>query len=503
MPAATVIASLTAAPSADRLGALAAQAEILEVRADLFPAPDVDWLRAHFPGRLLYTLRSAAEGGADQRSGSDRRRALAAAAKAYDLVDLERRDVDAGALQSVPAAKRLRSWHGKVESLEELQSIASRMMEDEAYWYKLVNWVDSSGPDRWPLILVHGLRRDDVIAFGGGEIGGWTRLVAPALGSPAMYVAAGERPAAAGQFPIERLTHDFRWPLPAEVHALYGVVGCPVAHSLSPYLFNRALRYLEIPALYVPFHVEKFGEFWLEVVEEGGFVEAGCPLRGLSVTAPDKRIAMAVAGATSPLVDRIGSANTLVFRDGVWEAESTDPEGVLGTLAPSPPPGPRSARCGARCRRSGPGGRAGRCASRRASDDVQSQPRAPSLGGARTRARLLELGGPRSGAVRGDRPGHVPRAWRRRCRYPVRCPRCPQTPSASIWSTGATDRHRGLRRCGRAGGSESMVARRFYTRRCRSLPRCWIDRCRATWWPSCWPRWKRFEGWPTGQAAGP
>ena len=50
------------------------------------------------------------------------------------------------------------------------------------------------------------------------------------------------------------------------------------------------------------------------------------------MTAPDKLIAIAVAGATSPVSERIGSANTLVRRQGVWEADSTDPEGVLGPL---------------------------------------------------------------------------------------------------------------------------------------------------------------------------
>jgi len=332
VPATIVIASLTSAPEAERLAALAGEAHVLEVRADLFSPPDVDWLRRHFPGRLLFTLRSVAEGGTDRRPAADRHALLTAAAADWDLVDLELRDVDAGTLDLVPAGKRVLSWHGAPESFEELQSVAARMLAFEAHWYKLVNWVDRSGPDRWPLVLLHGLGRDDVIAFGGGEIGSWTRVMAPVLGSPAIFVAAGPRPAAPGQFPIERLAIDFCWPLPTEVRALFGVVGRPVAHSLSPYLFNRALRRLDMPALYVPFHVEKFGEFWLEVVEEGGFVEAGCPLRGLSVTAPNKRIAMAVAGATSPLVDRICSANTMVFRDGVWEADSTDPEGVLGPL---------------------------------------------------------------------------------------------------------------------------------------------------------------------------
>lgn len=330
--AAKVIASLTAAPAPERLRELAATAEVLEIRADLFAEPDGSWLRQHFPGRLLYTLRSKEEGGRFGGGLAERQARLTAAAAAYDLVDLERRDLEPQTLEAVPPNQRVISWHGKPDSLEKLQQVAESLMVEQAYWYKLVTWAAKSGPERWPLALLHALGRDDVIAFAAGDVGTWTRLMAPVLGSPAIFAAGGPRPAAPGQLAVERLVGDYRWPLPQEIHWLFGIVGRPVAHSLSPYLFNRALREMEISGLYLPFHVENFGEFWLEVVEEGGFVEAGCSLRGLSVTAPYKRIAVAVAGATSPLVERIASANTLTRREGVWEADSTDPEGVLGPL---------------------------------------------------------------------------------------------------------------------------------------------------------------------------
>ena len=50
---------------------------------------------------------------------------------------------------------------------------------------------------------------------------------------------------------------------------LFGVVGNPVLHSLSPRLHNTAYRELGLPFLYLPFHVESFGDFWLEVIGPG------------------------------------------------------------------------------------------------------------------------------------------------------------------------------------------------------------------------------------------
>ena len=84
--------------------------------------------------------------------------------------------------------------------------------------------------------------------------------------------------------------------------------------------------------LYLPFEMPVFGDFWLDVVESALLQDLGFPLTGLSVTSPFKEIALAVAGAASPLAERIRSANTLVLRGGVWEAESTDPDGIRGPL---------------------------------------------------------------------------------------------------------------------------------------------------------------------------
>ena len=333
MPSKTdIIASLTAAPAPERLRELDGVAEILEVRADLVPDLPAGRLRQDFGGRLLYTLRSREEGGEGSSDASARRRKLVAAAREFDLVDLEHRDLEEETLGAIPPEQRLISWHGRPESPEELGDAARDSLSIPAWRYKLVTFVEQSGPDRWPLILLKQSARDDLIAFAAGETGTWTRLVAPHLGSPAVFASGHGPPAAAGQLTVERLIHDYRWPLAGPLRWLFGVVGNPVLESLSPYIHNRALRALDLPGLYLPFHVKHFGEFWLEVVEEGGFTEAGCSLRGLSVTAPSKRIAMAVAGATSPLVELIRSANTLVFRDGVWEADSTDAEGVLGPL---------------------------------------------------------------------------------------------------------------------------------------------------------------------------
>jgi 3-dehydroquinate dehydratase/shikimate dehydrogenase len=311
-----------------------ADADWLEVRADLVGDLDPAALRKTVPGKpLLYTLRSRAEGGAFEGSPERRKRRLLDAARRYDYVDLEMaRDLVPEVLKGVPPERRVISWHGPATPLPGLQSVFRKMAEAEAALYKLVPAATQAGEELPPLLLLQGLGRNDVTAFCTGLAGAWTRLVAPRLGAPVVYGAAGPPgmpPGAPGQLSIRQLVRDFGLPALPPASVLFGIVGNPVSHSLSPRIHNAAYRELGVPALYLPFYTESFGDFWLEVVESGLLEELGLPIRGLSVTAPYKEAALAVAGAESPRAGLIGAANTLVWNQGVWEAEATDPDGIV------------------------------------------------------------------------------------------------------------------------------------------------------------------------------
>jgi 3-dehydroquinate dehydratase/shikimate dehydrogenase len=330
-----VIACLTEAPE-EGLGDLDG-VSCLEVRADLvgdLPADKVrELLPRGFDGALLYTLRSRGEGGRFEGSREDRLARLTLAAESYDFVDLEARvDLHADVLDRIAGESRVVSWHGASKSVGELKRRFDEMAQVKAALYKLVPACGESGEEVAPLLLLRELRRDDTIAFCTGAGGTWTRLVAPRLGAPLIYAAYGERAAAPGQLPLEKLRTDYGLPYFPEFGSVFGIVGNPVEHSLSPRLHNGAYRALGLTAMYLPFHVESFGNFWLEVVEGDVFRHADLELDGLSVTAPHKAATLAVASAASPLAEHIESANTLTRRGDLWAAETTDPEGVLGPL---------------------------------------------------------------------------------------------------------------------------------------------------------------------------
>jgi 3-dehydroquinate dehydratase/shikimate dehydrogenase len=326
MREATIVASLT---SPSELESLPAEVRCLEVRADLTGDVDPDWLRDRFRGELLYSLRSRAEGGACKSSGAERRARLLAAARRWDLIDLEAGDLAPEILGQIPAERRALSWHGPAAGLGELRARWERLAGTAARLARLVPTAEEAAEALAPLRLLRELGRSDVVAFASGPAGWWSRLLALRLGAPFVFAAAGEE---SGEPAVARLVGDYGLPALPPVEALYGILGRSTAKSLSPRLHNAAYRSLGLPALYLPFLTQSFGFFWGELAD-GALADLGWPLRGLTVMAPYKESALAVVARASRMAQQAGAANTLLRHDGSWSADTADAEGVLAALA--------------------------------------------------------------------------------------------------------------------------------------------------------------------------
>lgn len=336
---ATLVATLTRPPG-DRLPPLPPEVEWLEVRADLAGEVDADWLRRRFAGRLLYTLRSRGEGGAFDGSDDERRRRLAAAAAAgYHLVDLEAaRDLGPGLVAAVPPERRVVSSHGPAAGRAELLARLARATAVPAALVRLS--MAAAGPaDALPLLdLLAGLGRRDVAAFATGEAGFWSRLVAPRLGAPLVFSAAG--PDTGDLLAARRLVRDFGLPQLPAAGRLYGIAGRAAIHSRAPRLHNAGYRALGLDAVHLPFPVAAggFAAAWHGLVESEALAAAGLPLAGLIVTSPHKEHALAVARLRRGVVACAGAANYLVpiaGRGGAragWRAGTADPAGVIDNL---------------------------------------------------------------------------------------------------------------------------------------------------------------------------
>lgn len=106
---------------------------------------------------------------------------------------------------------------------------------------------------------------------------------------------------------------------------LAGVVGWPVAHSLSPAMHNAAFQALGLDWVYAPFAVppERLADA-VRGLAALGFV-------GANFTIPHKQTVMDLVDEVSPAARAIGAANTLVFGDRTT-ADNTDWSGFLRSL---------------------------------------------------------------------------------------------------------------------------------------------------------------------------
>jgi shikimate dehydrogenase len=106
-----------------------------------------------------------------------------------------------------------------------------------------------------------------------------------------------------------------------------GVIGDPIAHSLSPALHQPALEELGVPARFERWHTPAAGlnERIASLREPGAL--------GASVTVPHKVAVMALVDDVSPAARRAGAVNTVVNREGALFGDNTDIYGFQTSVA--------------------------------------------------------------------------------------------------------------------------------------------------------------------------
>ena len=107
---------------------------------------------------------------------------------------------------------------------------------------------------------------------------------------------------------------------------LLGVIGDPIAHSLSPDMHNAAIGVLETDYCYVAFHVLP------DRVESALRGMRALQIRGLNVTLPHKTAVMAHLDRISEEALAVGAVNTISFEEGDLVGYNTDVYGLATAL---------------------------------------------------------------------------------------------------------------------------------------------------------------------------
>jgi 3-dehydroquinate dehydratase/shikimate dehydrogenase len=301
-------------------------AQLIELRLDfLAKTPDFKRLLAGRPCPLIATVRRPEDGG--RWSGTEEARLMLlrhAVVAGFDWVDLET-DV-ADQIRRFKDVKRIVSYHNLSEVPGDLEEIYQHMCTQDADVVKVCVTAQNPTDNLRVLNLLKNPPRPTV-AFCMGDLGFFSRILSAKFGSPFTYGAFNKEYRIAPGIPsFDELQHVYQFERITPETAIFGVIGDPIAHSLSPLIHNAAFRSVGLNCVYLPFRVPRgqLGTFLKEFDK--------LHVRGYSVTIPQKEAAAQVCHQRDEAVTLTRSANTLVrIREG-FAAYSTDYQAALDSL---------------------------------------------------------------------------------------------------------------------------------------------------------------------------
>jgi len=336
-----------------------ARAEMIELRLDFLHGWDAGSVRGlaakarAFDGEVIVTCRLAEEGGHWQADEAQRLRLLEAAASGADYLDVEyeawKRSADVreriGAIckgnGGTTGPRLVLSKHDFEKTPADLDAIIARIAAGPCDVAKLACKAQTITDS---LRMLEALRnssaRRATIALTMGETGVLTRVLAGKFGALLTFASlATGKESAPGQLTLDDMRTLYRWYSLSPETAIYGVIGCPVAHSMSPAIHNAAFDKIVYDGIYLPMRVEADSASFKAFID-GFLSRPWLGLRGCSVTIPHKenllRYVEQRGGQAEPLAKRIGVANTLCIEQGGGDVKvsafNTDYRGALDAL---------------------------------------------------------------------------------------------------------------------------------------------------------------------------
>ncbi|MHC4745215.1 MAG: shikimate dehydrogenase [Planctomycetota bacterium] len=335
--------------------AMAAGAEILELRTDYIENLDVDIARdlvyevknKHSEALpIIVTCRDKRQGGVADYPLRLRIDVLIAAAEAgadfidfeYDnFLDPESQACIGRVLSQNPKTRLILSAHDFKGKFADIDALYSDILSAcPTAIPKLVYTANHINDCFGAFDLLKGAKGDAIVLCM-GEAGMISRILAGKLGSFLTFASIDDEAATApGQLTAVRFNELYRGKSIDSDTELFGVIADPVAHSASPAIHNACFADADMNRLYLPLHVEDgsggFDAFMRNVMERKWL-----DFKGFSVTIPHKdnalRFTERQGGTIEPLAGKIGAVNTLVLPvEGGLGAYNTDYAGALDAI---------------------------------------------------------------------------------------------------------------------------------------------------------------------------
>jgi 3-dehydroquinate dehydratase/shikimate dehydrogenase len=299
----------------------AGDVDLVEMRLDTVRDPSAAAALAGRRKPVIITCRPKSDGGRFEGSEEERRGILAEALSlGAEYVDLEWQGSCADLMSQTGGRRIVLSHHDLEGTPADLHEKAEAMFASGAEVVKVAVTARRL-TDCLTLRAIGQKARVPMVLVAMGDAGTPTRVLASWFGSS--WTFAGDA-VAPGQISVSRMNDEFGFRRIGARTVVYGVLGKPIAHSVSPAMHNAAFRAANIDAVYLPLAADDFNDFTT-------FADA-VNLAGVSVTAPFKVPAFELADECDPLSRRIQSANTLRRSGSKWLGCNTDVSGFLSPL---------------------------------------------------------------------------------------------------------------------------------------------------------------------------
>jgi 3-dehydroquinate dehydratase / shikimate dehydrogenase len=323
----------------DIAAAVEAGADMVELRIDSFPDP-VEISSLLQMTEFIVTCRPTWEGGDADIDDVERvRRLELATAFATPYVDIELETI-----RRVPNVRTLIprslivSAHDFKGRPERLHNLIVQMNQSGGSVNKIV-WMARSIRDSIEAFELLQSRQRPTIALCMGEAGLISRVLAKKFGAFLTFASLRDESATApGQVTIGDMKRLYRWDALTGKTKVYGVVGSPIMHSMSPAIHNAAFESVGHDGVYLPMLVQSGYESF-KAFMESFLAFAPLDLSGLSVTIPHKENALRYlkekGAEVEPLAEQIGAVNTIIIErsaDVKLQGINTDYAAILDTI---------------------------------------------------------------------------------------------------------------------------------------------------------------------------
>ncbi len=288
----------------------------------------------------ILTCRPTSEGGESQLPDQERIAILsyAASGKAR-YIDLE--------LETYRRSPKLYSWGiGTIFSThdfngrpERLYNIVKEMNEASESNVNKIVWSARSIRDSLETFELIKSRQKPTIALCMGEAGLISRVLCKKFGAHLTYASLEGGGTAPGQISIRDMKNLYRWDALSPSTKVFGVVGSPIMHSMSPAIHNASFDAVNFDGIYLPLLVEPGWESFKAFMET--FIPfEGLDLSGLSITIPHKENALRYlkekGAEVEELAESIGAVNTIVIDRSTKEPKlrgfNTDYAAILDSI---------------------------------------------------------------------------------------------------------------------------------------------------------------------------